>query len=76
MKNVWIINAHEPYPFSEGKLNQSLVDLARDTLSDSGYEVIVVGAGPAGCRAARLLSEEGFGVLLLEKVGALEVRPS
>ena len=30
MSNILIINAHEPYPFSEGKLNQSLVDLARE----------------------------------------------
>jgi len=41
MKNIWIINAHQPYPFSEGRLNQSLVDLARDTLADRGYEVRV-----------------------------------
>jgi len=41
MKNVWIINAHQPYPFSEGKLNHSLVDLARDMLSERGYEVRV-----------------------------------
>ena len=31
------------------------------------YDVIVVGAGPAGSRPARLLAEEGFNVLLLEK---------
>jgi modulator of drug activity B len=28
MKNVFIINAHEVYPFSEGKLNQSMVEKA------------------------------------------------
>ncbi len=31
------------------------------------YEIVVIGAGPAGSRVARLLAERGFGVLLLEK---------
>ena len=28
MKNVFIINGHQYYPFAEGKLNQTLVDTA------------------------------------------------
>jgi len=39
MKNVLIINAHEHYPFSEGKLNNALVDRAMRNLSKKGYEV-------------------------------------
>ena len=39
MKNVFIINAHEPYEFSEGKLNRSLVDQARDFFVRLGCEV-------------------------------------
>jgi len=31
------------------------------------YDIIVVGAGPAGSTAAKCLSEEGFNVLLLDK---------
>ena len=31
------------------------------------YDVIVVGAGPAGCTAAKILAESGFRVLLAEK---------
>lgn len=31
------------------------------------YDVIVVGAGPAGCTAAKTLSEKGYKVLLTEK---------
>ncbi len=39
MQNVFIINAHEPYPFSEGRLNRSLVDRARAHLEEKGYAV-------------------------------------
>ena len=31
------------------------------------YDVIVVGAGPAGSTAAKILSEKGHSVLLIEK---------
>jgi len=50
MLNVLIINAHEPYPFSEGRLNRTLFDRAgarvsamgqalRTTVVHDGYEV-------------------------------------
>lgn len=39
MQRVFIINAHEYYPFAEGKLNQALVDRARANLESKGYEV-------------------------------------
>ncbi|MEW8273977.1 MAG: NAD(P)H-dependent oxidoreductase [Candidatus Thiodiazotropha taylori] len=39
MKNILIINAHEPYPVSPGKLNNTLVELATRQLTDKGYEV-------------------------------------
>lgn len=39
MKNILLINAHQPYPFSEGKLNQSLVELATATLRDKGHNI-------------------------------------
>ena len=39
MKNVFIINAHEPYPFSEGRLNGSLVEKAEANLKNKGYEI-------------------------------------
>lgn len=42
MTNVLIINAHEPSPFSEGKLNAALVEKARVQLESKGHEVRVV----------------------------------
>ncbi|WP_353570454.1 NAD(P)H-dependent oxidoreductase [Candidatus Albibeggiatoa sp. nov. BB20] len=41
MKNIFIINTHEYYPVSEGKLNASLVDKAQSILESKGYEVQV-----------------------------------
>lgn len=42
MINILIINAHEPSPFSEGKLNASLVDKAVTLLEQKGHIVRVV----------------------------------
>lgn len=39
MKNVFIINGHQPYPFAKGRLNRTLVELAREHLTQRGYEV-------------------------------------
>ena len=39
MKNVLIINTHEPYPFSEGKLNRTLVEMAAENLQTRGYTI-------------------------------------
>ncbi len=38
MKNVFLINAHEEYEFAKGRLNASMVDIARQHLSAAGYE--------------------------------------
>ncbi|AUJ72381.1 MULTISPECIES: NAD(P)H-dependent oxidoreductase [Pseudoalteromonas] len=42
LKNVLIINAHQYYPFSEGKLNAALIDKAITMLEDKGYNTRVV----------------------------------
>ena len=39
MKNIFIINGHEAYPFSEGKLNESMVEKAKSILLDKGYAI-------------------------------------
>ncbi len=37
--NIFILNAHQPYPFSEGKLNQSLVERATTHLEAKGHQI-------------------------------------
>ncbi len=39
MKNVFIINAHQPWPFSEGKLNAAVADLAKTVFMDQEFEI-------------------------------------
>ena len=39
MPNVFIINAHEEYPFSPGKLNAALVEKAQTNLAAKGYDI-------------------------------------
>lgn len=38
MANVFIINAHQPYPFSEGRLNATLVQQAQEYFTAQGHE--------------------------------------
>lgn len=42
MSNVLIINGHQYYPFSEGKLNTTLVDKAVTLLQEKGHDTRVV----------------------------------
>lgn len=39
MRNVFIINAHEAYPFAPGRLNRTLAERAAVTLTARGYDV-------------------------------------
>ncbi len=39
MQNVFIINAHQPWPFSEGRLNRTLAEKAAIHLKVKGYAV-------------------------------------
>lgn len=39
MKNILIINGHQPYEFSKGELTQSLIDVATNTLQNKGLTV-------------------------------------
>ena len=39
MKNVFIINGHEPYEFSKGQLNKSLVERLENLLVNKDFEI-------------------------------------
>lgn len=39
MRNVFIINGHQKFPFSEGKLNASFIERATKFFESGGYEV-------------------------------------
>lgn len=39
MKNIFLINAHQPYPFSEGRLNRFLIEKAETQLATKGYAI-------------------------------------
>ena len=41
MKNIFIINAHEAYPFSKGELNRTLTEKVRNHCEARGYAVQV-----------------------------------
>ncbi|MEM8495717.1 MAG: NAD(P)H-dependent oxidoreductase [Planctomycetota bacterium] len=41
MPNVFVINAHEAYEFSPGRLNQTLTDMALEHMKAAGYETRV-----------------------------------
>lgn len=42
MTKALIINAHHQYPFSEGRLNRSLVNIAEEVLKAKSYETRIV----------------------------------
>ena len=39
MKNVFIINGHQKYSFSEGRLNASFTEKAESYFLSNGYQV-------------------------------------
>lgn len=39
MKNIFIINGHQKYPFSEGRLNASLIEKAKEYFKSKGCEI-------------------------------------
>ncbi len=38
-KNVFLINGHQAWEISPGKLNKSLIDIAREKFTAKGYEI-------------------------------------
>lgn len=45
MANILIINGHHPYPFSEGRLNASFAERARDWLEAQGHQIKTTATG-------------------------------
>ncbi|WOE73885.1 NAD(P)H-dependent oxidoreductase [Alterisphingorhabdus coralli] len=39
MSKIFIINGHQPYPFSKGELNAAFIDRAETFFADQGHEV-------------------------------------
>lgn len=39
MSNIFILNGHQPYPFSEGRLTEALVDRATSFFAEQGHSV-------------------------------------
>ena len=42
MSNILIINAHHKYPFSEGRLNGALVQMADERLQAKGHQTRII----------------------------------
>lgn len=66
MANILIINGHHYYPFSAGKLTQSLVDLAEETLKDKGHNIQVVHTEKEYNVEAELEKHQWADVILLQ----------
>ncbi|MEO1044244.1 MAG: NAD(P)H-dependent oxidoreductase [Pseudomonadota bacterium] len=39
MRNIFIINGHQPYPFSKGALNAAMIERAQTFLSAQGHDI-------------------------------------
>ena len=66
MSNVLIINAHHAYPFSEGRLNTSLVKLAQDLLTTKGHTIRTVNVDGDWDLETELQNHQWADVVLLQ----------
>ncbi len=66
MSNVLIINAHHKYPFSEGRLNGSLVQMADELLSARGHETRVVTIDEGWTVETELANHQWADVIILQ----------
>ena len=66
MSKVLIINAHQYYSFSEGKLNATLVDVASSILIEKGHEVKTVTMTDSIDVEAQLALHQWADVVLLQ----------
>ncbi len=66
MANILIINAHHKYPFAEGRLNDSLVQLARELLIAKGYSTRTISIDNGWDVEAELANHQWADVILLQ----------
>ena len=66
MDKVFIINAHYKTPFSEGRLNASLVDLAKKKLNEKGIEVRVFNTDGEWDIAQQLYNHQWADVIIIQ----------
>jgi modulator of drug activity B len=66
MPNVFLINAHQPYPFSEGRLNQTLIDMAREHLESNGYSTTLTTMTDDWDADAEISKHQAADVVLLQ----------
>ncbi|WP_088329069.1 NAD(P)H-dependent oxidoreductase [Lacimicrobium sp. SS2-24] len=66
MSNILIINAHQHYPFSEGRLNKTLTEKAEKQLQLMGHQVTVVTMTPELDVEAQLELHQWADVIILQ----------
>lgn len=67
----WDLLGYRPWPFADApRPNAALPGIARGE-ARARYDVIVIGSGPGGGVAARVLAEAGASVLLVERAAPL-----
>ena len=66
MANVFIINAHQPYPFSEGRLNGTLIEKATAKLEAAGHTVSLTTMSDDWDPDAEIAKHQAADVLLLQ----------
>lgn len=66
MSNILIINAHHKYPFSEGRLNGALVQMADELLTAKGHETRIVNIDEEWNVEAELENHQWADVILLQ----------
>ena len=66
MKNIFIINGHQYYPFAKGQANQTFVDLAKEHFAHKGYAVKYTAAQEAYTVEEELEKHQWADVVVLQ----------